>query len=328
VMLTVILGSSVEWVRRKRFETFFYSHFAFVLFYLFAAYHNPAVLPYVYAACAFYGLDRLIRIIWGTFPFKTVAIEVKKGDITRIQFPKHPLARWLKVYKIGQYCFFNFPQLSFLEWHPFTISSGPDETTAEIHVRGLGNHTTQLMNRVKSGTPWLHIRVDGPYGDHGLNYRRFPSLLLVSGGIGITPTVSLLKDVYRLGDLSPDMKKGPPSLVEVIFVVWVIPEERMLGWFEPEFKAALEASNKPGQPVLNIWVYVSRADRVEHTDLCVPGKPDFAGIFDTVQSQVPNKATMVFACGPEMLVNTCWDTCMARNRAGSRFDFHHETFNF
>jgi predicted ferric reductase len=33
------------------------------------------------------------------------------------------------------------------------------------------------------------MRVDGPYGNQKLNYRRFPNLLLVAGGIGITPVL-------------------------------------------------------------------------------------------------------------------------------------------
>ena len=73
-------------------------------------------------------------MFWSIVPFKTTLLEVKKGDIIRVVFPKHPLARWLGLYKIGQYAFFSFPQVSFMEWHPFTISSGPDETTAEIHM--------------------------------------------------------------------------------------------------------------------------------------------------------------------------------------------------
>jgi hypothetical protein len=31
------------------------------------------------------------------------------------------------------------------------------------------------------------VRVDGPYGKHDFNYRRFPVLVLAGGGIGITP---------------------------------------------------------------------------------------------------------------------------------------------
>ncbi len=39
----------------------------------------------------------------------------------------------------------------------------------------------------------LWIRVDGPYGDLNMNYRRYPVLLLVSGGIGVTPAMGILK---------------------------------------------------------------------------------------------------------------------------------------
>jgi predicted ferric reductase len=35
--------------------------------------------------------------------------------------------------------------------------------------------------------------VDGPYGNMNVNYQRFPVLLLIAGGIGITPIIGILK---------------------------------------------------------------------------------------------------------------------------------------
>jgi respiratory burst oxidase len=68
------------------------------------------------------------------------------------------------MYKVGQYVFLNFPQVSFLEWHPFTLASGPDEEHLEVMIKGLGDYTKKLMVIAeKSGDHQLLIRVDGPY---------------------------------------------------------------------------------------------------------------------------------------------------------------------
>lgn len=84
---------------------------------------------------------------------------------------------------MGQYAFLNFPGIDLLEWHPFSISSGPDETTLEVHIKGLGNHTQKLVEKAKTKSQ-LWMRVDGPYGNQKINHRRFPVVFLCAGGIG------------------------------------------------------------------------------------------------------------------------------------------------
>lgn len=55
----------------------------------------------------------------------------------------------------------------------------------------------------------------GPYGNHRLTYRRFPVIVLVSGGIGVTPLISICKDIYRVGDLQ---NRAPaPHVIEAIY---------------------------------------------------------------------------------------------------------------
>lgn len=38
-------------------------------------------------------------------------------------------------YKPGQYLFINCPSIAKLEWHPFTISSAPEEDYFSVHIR-------------------------------------------------------------------------------------------------------------------------------------------------------------------------------------------------
>ncbi len=66
----------------------------------------------------------------------TLAIKDYENNVVQIRFFKHKLADFLGLYKVGQYVFVNFPGVSLLEWHPYSVSSGPDEQTIELHIKG------------------------------------------------------------------------------------------------------------------------------------------------------------------------------------------------
>ena len=38
-------------------------------------------------------------------------------------------------YKAGQWLFLNVPEVSTLQWHPFTISSAPGDPYVSCHIR-------------------------------------------------------------------------------------------------------------------------------------------------------------------------------------------------
>lgn len=44
-------------------------------------------------------------------------------------------------YKSGQWLFLNVPSISPFQWHPFTISSAPNDPYISIHVRQVGDWT-------------------------------------------------------------------------------------------------------------------------------------------------------------------------------------------
>ncbi len=41
----------------------------------------------------------------------------------------------------GQYIFINVPELSRVEWHPFTLTSAPGDSYLSVHVRAAGDWT-------------------------------------------------------------------------------------------------------------------------------------------------------------------------------------------
>jgi len=330
--MIVIFFTSLELVRRRQYEVFFYLHFFFVIFYLFGALHSTEMANYCIAGVIIYVLDRVIRIVWGAFPMKTLKVNYKEGDLVQIVFSKHYMARWLKLHRVGQYMFINFPTLSALEWHPFSISSGPDEKTVEIHIKGLGDHTRKIVAAAKERAS-LWIRSDGPYGNLKLNYRRFPVFFLAAGGIGVTPVIGILKDIYRHGDLDTMARKRHKSLVEKVYFIWTLQNTQQYAWFSEEIKYFLDASKKGNSlPDLEVHVFVTKGDVPASNNPLQgqfhQGRPDFAGIFNKLVRDFSEKASIVFTCGPRRLVNDCWDAVSDQQRDGAVIHFHHETFEF
>jgi len=326
--LTILFVTSLEFFRRKKYEIFHFSHYTFAIFYIFGALHEMEMAYYTIAMAVIYILDKVIRIVWGAFPMKTVTLHQKDGDIIQVKFSKHIVARMLKLHIVGQYMFVNFPTIDPLEWHPYSVSSGPDEKYVEIHIKGLGDHTRKLINRAK-GKQSMWIRTDGPYGNQKINHRRFPVLMLVAGGIGVTPTIGILKDVFRYGELDTSAKVRHKSITEKVFFIWVVQSMEQYSWFSQEIQWCFDASKKGnGLPDLEVQIYVTKTDEENLNGFFIKGRPDMFSIFDRILGKYPDRASTVFTCGPRKMVNSCWDAASEQRRKGAYIHFHHETFEF
>jgi predicted ferric reductase len=75
--------------------------------------------------------------------------------------------------------------------HPFSISAAPNGEWLRVTVKDLGDDTRRLQ-RVAVGTP---VAIEGPYGALTAARRTRPRVLLIAGGIGITPLRALLEEL-------------------------------------------------------------------------------------------------------------------------------------
>jgi len=73
--------------------------------------------------------------------------------------------------------------------HPFSLSAAPDGSTFRITAKSVGGHTAR-MQTIPVGT---RVVAEGPFGDFTERSRRREKVLLVAGGIGITPVRALLE---------------------------------------------------------------------------------------------------------------------------------------
>jgi predicted ferric reductase len=93
----------------------------------------------------------------------------------------------------GQFVFVRFASASVpAEEHPFTISSSPAGSGAmSLTIKQSGDFTGTI-DRLKPQDP---VRVHGPFGrfSHVLLARDGEALVMIAGGIGITPMLSMLR---------------------------------------------------------------------------------------------------------------------------------------
>ena len=78
----------------------------------------------------------------------------------------------------------------FLMSHPFSLSAAPTEKHLRITVQDLGDHSRSLAF-LKPGT---RVFVEGPYGAFTAGRSTQPHVVLVGGGVGITPVRALMDE--------------------------------------------------------------------------------------------------------------------------------------
>ena len=75
--------------------------------------------------------------------------------------------------------------------HPFSLSAAPGGDSLRITVKALGDHTGR-MSELKPGT---RVLAEGPFGVFTNRARRREKVVLIAGGIGITPIRALLEEM-------------------------------------------------------------------------------------------------------------------------------------
>mmetsp|Transcript_20159 Transcript_20159/g.43790 ORF Transcript_20159/g.43790 Transcript_20159/m.43790 type:complete len:817 (+) Transcript_20159:888-3338(+) len=329
----VIVLTSLNYVRRKFWNVFFWSHFSFAGFLVGLYLHASSARPFIVTAIACYCIDKGLQMM-RKLPRRTTVFEKVDDRTVHVQFAKTSLSSLLGRHKVGQYVFVNFPSLSLLEWHPFSVASGPSDPQIDLYIRGLGDHTNKIVEyseRCAAENKEVKIRSDGPYGTLPFNYRRYGSILFVGGGIGITPIISVLKDIYHAGT---DLKKKMPShCIKNVSLVWIMPHASEATLFLDLLNSFhLKSLEDPLVPDLKLSIHVTRdsEDAMIIGQQIVYSKPQFNAVMDECVENMPEGQTsiLVYACGPGGLVNQLWDASMKKKSKKVRVDFYHETFEF
>ena len=290
-------------IRNQCFEAFWYTHHLAFFFMLGLYTHavgcfvrdspDPDLVPYF----PFYSTEHCIGYlswrftIWpGIIYFgERVWREIRARRSTRLsKVLVHPSgAMELRIikpsfkYTAGQWLFIQIPELSSLQWHPFTITSAPEDPYVSIHIRQVGDWTQGLGERVgvgpqvvasltkaamkgsekqaegtrgdfveieNNGRSLPIVRIDGPYGAPAEDVFDSEVAVLVGAGIGVTPFASILKHIwYR-------QKKGNLGALRRVEFFWVCRDTPSFGWFQSLLQEVEAAQTDPNFLRINIYL--------------------------------------------------------------------------
>lgn len=120
---------------------------------------------------------------------KIVKVEKENDDTTSIYFSGPDMERF-KNRKPGQYASIRIFQDG--DWsapHPFTLSCAPEDETLRMTIKKSGAFTSAIPD-IQPGTP---IQCTGPYGQFCKDIGTSKEIVMIAGGVGITPFLSVLR---------------------------------------------------------------------------------------------------------------------------------------
>ncbi|KAF7801287.1 ferric reduction oxidase 7, chloroplastic-like [Senna tora] len=201
-------------VRRWNFELFFYTHQLYVIFVVFLALH---VGDFIFTMCAggifLFVLDRFLRFCQSRRTVNVVSAKCLPCGNVELVLSKPANLR----YNALSFIFLQIREISWLQWHPFSVSSSPMDGKHHIAVliKVLGKWTEKLKEKIMK-QPLVEVSVEGPYGHEVPYHLMYENLILVAGGIGLSPFIAILSDILHR------VKEGKPCSPKNILLVWAV----------------------------------------------------------------------------------------------------------
>ncbi|XP_016499621.1 ferric reduction oxidase 2 isoform X2 [Nicotiana tabacum] len=200
-------------IRRRMFELFFYTHYLYILFMAFFLLHTGMFYACIMLPGFFlFLIDRYLRFLQSKQKVSLVSARVLTCETFELNFSKIPGLE----YSPTSVMFLNVPSISKLQWHPFTVTSNSnlESDTISVVIKCEGSWTKKLYDVISLPSPVdrLEVSVEGPYGPVSTHFLRHDTLVLISGGSGITPFISIIRELIYM---SSTLKCNTPKILLV-----------------------------------------------------------------------------------------------------------------
>lgn len=251
------------------------------------------------------------------------------------------------LYRAGQYIYLNVKSVSVFEWHPFTITSSPDDSNLTVHIRCEGDWTTSLQEKIctpDQSKPGIDkISLDGPYGTCAEDIFKYSTVVMVGAGIGVTPYSSILKHIWHLASQDSEMK------IKKIYFFWICASIETFEWFgHLLYGLECKMKRKTEMTMLEYKIYLTRGwslkeakqiavNHVDDKDLFTGleqkthyGRPNFDLFFQGLEKQNRESGIKedvgVFFCGPAGLNRDLQKVCNKHSSDNANFVYNKESF--
>ncbi|GFG34772.1 hypothetical protein Cfor_05500, partial [Coptotermes formosanus] len=157
IILVVMCICSQSFVRRGgSFEVFYWTHLLYIPFWVLVIFHGPNFWKWFIVPGILYLFERVFRL--ATMRSEHGKTYISSGSLLPSRVTHLVIKRPHHFhFNPGDYVFVNVPAIAKYEWHPFTISSAPEqEDYMWLHIRGVGEWTNRLYNYFEREQEKLH----------------------------------------------------------------------------------------------------------------------------------------------------------------------------
>jgi NADPH oxidase len=233
-----------------------------------------------------------------------IKYEIVSHDLIKIEIIDN------KVYcNSGQYIYINIPQISLLEWHPYSIANAPNENKI-CYINVIGDWTNKLKDKIKKNEK-LDILIDGFYGNISKFLLEYQYIILFSGGIGITPILSILRHIYY------NYKNNLQHIKKIYFICSFKDYNSIVNLLDPiyfEYREIFDKENIFQISLFNTYIHITnnKNKNMDLNDLCKfkycvkesrPNISDYLNDFNSLAYNNSIKKIGIFASGPENMIN-------------------------
>ncbi len=210
IFLAAILFSVAVVLKKLRYETWYATHLTIYIAIALAFGHQLAVgsdltdnrwfarywialYVFTFGNLIFYRIIRPLRVFFRQ-RFAVARLAPEAGDVTSVYISGRNLSAF--PVETGQFMLVRFLAPGFRwEEHPFSMSCRPDGKQLRLTIKRLGDFTRRIPD-LKPGT---QVIIDGPHGIFPARHCASSKILLIAGGIGITPIRSLAEEFVAMG---------------------------------------------------------------------------------------------------------------------------------
>lgn len=366
VLLLIVLIAfplaAIPKLRQGNFNLFWYSHMLFGPFLILGVFHGVLSWLARWQAYWWIGPPLVIYLVERRFRYAKKILSTPV-TIEKAVLMDQTLGTFMTIpprfyYRSGMYVYLNCPALSKHEWHPFTLSSAPGDPHLSVHIQRAGDWTGAFHDLVlecsRLGRAYPRVYLDGPVGAPTTEFNRYKTIVLVGGGIGVTPFASIMKSLVHLWNdyrcHTCHTLRHPESFrVQKIYFYWVTRAQDSLLWFEEtmndickmDVDHILEArmyltsvkdvrTNAPLKLFQALIHDISGHDFVsglKSSRVTTFGRPDWDEVFDALSLAHAGEDVGVFYCGPSALEKVLEGQCLKYStNGGTFFDYHSEKF--